>query len=117
MKNPLVKVLGNANNFAYVLISNEGNFIRTFATKKEAFKESLEWKCTDPNQDQWVRKISNDNFEVFEQGEIQNIYLKDYSGEQIRELISAYYDSLEELIELYGKDSNQIIAECIAEQK
>jgi hypothetical protein len=45
------------------------------------------------------------------------IDIDDYSLKDMKEAISAYYSSLDEVIEKYGYDSEKIIAECIFEQK
>lgn len=83
-----------------------------------ALDELKRWKCSDPSQgqDQWVRKISKTVFDVFEQGQVITVAIKQYTDEQIKEYTSAYYDSVEEIREQYGEEANQIIAECIAEQ-
>ncbi len=44
------------------------------------------------------------------------IDLNDYTEEEKECNVSGYYDSLESLREIYGEDSNQIIAECIFEE-
>ena len=75
--------------------------------------------CTDASKhtEQWVRKISGDQFQVYERPDnvMKDIDLADYTDKEIREFVSGYYKSLEELREQYGKDSNQIIAEIISE--
>jgi hypothetical protein len=71
--------------------------------------------CTDPDTNQWVKKISNTRFLVYEKAVLFDIDINDYSKEELEEKISAYYNSLEEVLELYGEDSNEILAECIAE--
>jgi hypothetical protein len=45
------------------------------------------------------------------------INLDNYTEEEIEEHISSYYNSVEEIIEIYGEDSDWIIAECIFEQE
>ena len=76
--------------------------------------------CTDASEttEQWVKKLSPTRFEVLERPHhlILDIDLKDYTETEIKDYISGYYDSLEELREMYGEDSNMIIAECISEQ-
>jgi hypothetical protein len=72
--------------------------------------------CTDHDNYQFVKKLSDTEFIVIEDNNEYEIDLNDYSEEQIKYNITAYYSSLEELKEIYGDDSNQIIAECIAEQ-
>lgn len=88
-----------------------------------------DWIKTD--DDQIVRKISDNCFEVIEAILVaplevegvnhygisrQTIYLDDYSEEDIIDELSYFgYDSIKHVRELYGEDANQIIAECIAE--
>ena len=43
--------------------------------------------------------------------------LDNYTEGEIENHILAYYDSIEEIIEIYGEDSEWIIAECIFEQE
>lgn len=91
---------------------------------------SFEWIKTDKMQ--LVRKISDTQYDVIEtlrfpegcnNGEdlfkayFQRIDIKDYSEDEIRKYVSGYYKSLENLRKLYGENSNQIIAEYIAETK
>jgi hypothetical protein len=86
-------------------------------TKKE-LKERF-FICTDSSKqtEQWVKKNSKTQFEVYERpaNVIQDIDLNDYTEKEIREYISGYYDSLEELKKQCGEESNQVIAECISE--
>lgn len=100
----------------------------------------LEWTCTDPDNFQYGRKVSEGVYQFKEWGgekklqvpsgkpikecfdepgdwEEDTIVLANYSEDEIREHISAYYSSLEELKEIYGDDSEWIIAECIFEQQ
>jgi hypothetical protein len=96
----------------------------------------LEWTCTDPDNEQYGRKVSDGVFqfkewiggaiaektieELFDEPgswEEDTIILANFNENEIREHISAYYSSLEELKEIYGDDSDWIIAECIFEQQ
>ncbi len=75
--------------------------------------------CTDGSDEteQWVRKISDTKFEVYERasGVMQDIDLNEYTEKEIRDYVSGFYDSLEDLKEMYGEDSNMIIAEIVSE--
>lgn len=98
-----------------------------------------DWTCTDPDNFQYGRKVSDGVYqfkewiggaklgtsisdtvkECFyepENWEEDTIVLADFTDEEIRNHISAYYDSLEALKEIYENDSEWIIAECIFEQ-
>lgn len=78
-------------------------------------RELAGWICTDQDTDQWVKKISETQFEVLEGGFVQEINLADYSDEEILSYISSYGYDLDSVKEIYGMSANQIIAECIAE--
>jgi hypothetical protein len=74
-----------------------------FKLKEMPYKEAkteieADWNCSDFWQE-------------------STIDLADYDNQMIREFISGYYESLEALIEIYGDQSNWIIAECIFEQE
>ncbi len=76
--------------------------------------------CTDGSKatEQWVKKCSDLNFEVYERhaNVMQEIDFADYTEKNIRDYVSGYYNSLEDLREQYGDDSNMVIAEIISEQ-
>lgn len=93
-----------------------------------------EWVCTDPDNNQWGMKIGDGHyrFKEFDRFNFDpdsldfddpdnwvelDIILSDYTDEQIANHISAYYDSMYQLKEYYGEDSEWIIAECIFEQE
>lgn len=88
----------------------------------------IKWICTDSDNEQYGRQISERVFEFKEKNRglleyeedkfIQiTINLDHYTNEQIEDHISAYYNNLDQLKEIYGNDSNWIIAECIFEQE
>lgn len=102
----------------------------------------IDWTCTDPDLQQYGRKISEGHYEfkefnrneynssgycastefkesVFNEDRYwieETIILKHYKQHEIESHISAYYNSLDELKEIYGEESEWIIAECIFEQ-
>ena len=91
-------------------------------------KYSEDWKCTDLDNEQYGRFISDRIYEFkeknrglseYDEDEFIEIYvnLDNYTEGEIENHILAYYDSVEELIEIYGEDSEWIIAECIFEQE
>lgn len=97
-------------------------------------KKLNEWVCTDPDNDQWGIKIGDGHyrFKEFDRFNMDpdslefnnpeawvelDIILSHYTDEQIANHISAYYDSLKQLKEIYGEDSEWVIAECIFEQE
>ena len=63
-----------------------------------------------------ISSVSNEDLVLCVEWFDELIDLDKYSDEQKLYHISAYYKSLEELEEIYGEDSNMIIAECIFEQ-
>lgn len=73
--------------------------------------------CTDPDTNQWVKKLSSTHFIVYEKERMQRIALIDYTEEQLSEIVRGYYPSIQYLRETCLDDSNQIIAEIIAEQE
>jgi hypothetical protein len=97
------------------------------------------WICTDPDQYQFGRKISErlyefkefDWFNIFpdksktleEAIEMKDnwveltINLNHYTTEEIENHISAYYDSIEQVKEIYDDHWEWILAECIFEQE
>ncbi len=87
-----------------------------------------EWVCTDSDNEQYGRQISNKIFEFKEKNRGLSVYdenefieltinLDNYTQEKIENHISAYYEDLNEIIEIYGADSDWIVAECIFEQE
>lgn len=92
------------------------------------------WICTDDDYMQYCKKIGKNKFKFVEkvwldlcrddEGYPDKAYtvksalidLNDYTKDDIKTYITGYYHSLDELKEMYGNDSNQIIAECIFEQ-
>jgi hypothetical protein len=89
-------------------------------------KNQDNWICTDPYNKQYGRKIADGKYEFRERNRFHKINdegreieitinLSDYSEKEIENHISAYYSSLDELKEIYGEDSEWIIAECIFE--
>jgi len=91
--------------------------------------EKLEdWKCTDLDNDQWGRQLGESLFEFkeknrgldeYEEDEFIEIRidLDDYHQSEMENHISAYYEDIAEVISIYGKQANWIIAECIFEQE
>lgn len=102
---------------------------------------SLGWTCTDADNFQYGKKISEKVFifkelnqrkfigkefseeeiiEVFEKFSYWNeeeIDLNDYSEKEIQSNISAYYSDIKEIQEIYGQETDWIVAECIFEQE
>lgn len=97
------------------------------------------WTCTDPDNHQYGREISPGVFQFREwlgggkldekveetikaewnrpgSWEEDTIVLENFNEDEIREHISAYYNSLEQLKEIYGDNWKWIVAECIFEQ-
>jgi len=83
-------------------------------TKEQLKKEGF--TLTDSDSNQWVKKITETNFLVYDNENEFDIELTDYSEEELDDYIAAYYPSLIEMRIFYGDSANQIIAECISEQ-
>lgn len=80
-------------------------------------QNEIEWVCTDPDTEQYGRKISDGVFQFKEgDGDEETIVLANFSDEEILSNVLGFYDSVEELREIYGDSSEWIIAECIFEQ-
>lgn len=90
--------------------------------------EEDNWKCTDPDLQQYGRKVSEGVYEFkelarglddYEEGEYVELTIKmvDYNAIEIEQHISAYYSSIEEIKETYDDDWEFIVAECIFEQE
>jgi hypothetical protein len=87
------------------------------------------WKSTDPSTKQWGRQITPTIFE-FKEGETTFPTLVDlgqYPDKEQEHIINAYgytllsgenqNKRLKNIYELYGKEANWIIAECIFESE
>jgi hypothetical protein len=71
--------------------------------------------CTDPDTNQWVKKLSDTNFLVYDNDRIHDIELSEYSEDDLNQEVSGYYSNIYEVRRLYLQNANQIIAECVAE--
>ena len=89
---------------------------------------NTEWQCTDPDNEQYGRYISDRIYEFKEKnrgligygnGEFIEIYinLNNYTLGEIEEVADTYYGSLDELKEQCGDSWEWILAECIFEQE
>lgn len=79
------------------------------------------WTCTDPDNNQWGKKIKDGHYQFMEERNGEwfdlDIVLKHYEPEEVENYVSAYYKSVEEVKEIYGDDAEWIIAECVFEQE
>ncbi|MBG9693180.1 hypothetical protein ABD91_20790 [Lysinibacillus sphaericus] len=77
---------------------------------------------------QYCRDLNNEDFEYVEYQQVRSdddtpkflvkhdvLNFGDLSEEEINEAISGYYDSLNEVIEMYGSQYKQIVVECLFE--
>jgi hypothetical protein len=87
-----------------------------------------EWKYTDFDNEQYGRQISKNVYEFkernrglldYEEDEFiqMTIDLDDYSSDYVNDCISSYYSGIDKVKEIYGEDSDWVIAECIFEQE
>lgn len=97
------------------LVTPKGKIVWTYVKIEQAKLDVDKWKCTDPSTDQWIKRISDNVFEVFENGEVTEVNLSLYTEVELEDYVRAFYDSLSDLREIYGEEANQVIAECIAE--
>lgn len=85
-----------------------------------------EWICTDPDNFQFCKKINDFRFSyiearqlIWEQWAVCHaiIDVRDYSLDELWQYCSGYYESFEQMVEVYGfRAAIQIIAECVFEQ-
>ena len=82
------------------------------------------WDCTDPDYFQYQKALSDTMFNMVQTFEMPDstfivakgiIDLDDYTDEEINGYVTGYYNSLDDLKNQYGDNSNGIIAECIFE--
>ena len=85
-------------------------------------KKPTDWVLTDVDTGQYGKRISKTHF-VFKEidREETNIVLQEYTNEQIESCINGYCYTLTDgdnknVFDLYGKEANWIIAECLFEQ-
>lgn len=77
---------------------------------------SLRWKLTDPDTQQWGRRLSTYRFEFKERESKKAIIdLEKYSWLEIIDCCESYYENMDELFNRYGSESCWIIAECLFE--
>lgn len=92
------------------------------------------WICTDSDCSQYCKVNSDETYSFIEKVWLDTckgdpgypdksytvktalIDLNDYTEAEKEVNVSGYYDSIEELREIYKEDSDQIIAECIFEE-
>jgi len=76
----------------------------------------VDFILTDEDTGQYCRKINETTFELKQDGaENATIDISEYTKEELEGYIKPFYGSLKELTKIYGRDSNQIIAELIFE--
>ena len=87
-----------------------------------------DWVCTDLDNEQYGRQLSETRFEFkeknrglldYDEDEIIEfgVDLSDYSEKEIDDVARTYYGSLDELKEQCGDSWQWILAECIFEQE
>jgi hypothetical protein len=117
----------------YINIDIENNnFSEEVAIKKYSkFAETylnFGWVCTDLDRKQYGKKLDEGHYmfkefhsefaETYEDQWIEmDILLSYYDEDQINNHISSYYDSVDQIKELYGDEWEWIVAECIFEQE
>ena len=90
-------------------------------------KINREWQLTDPDRKQYGRQLTKFLFEFKEADQQSLIDLSGYQNKEIEHVINTYgytfmkgelkTKGLENIHELYGKQADFIIAECIFEQE
>lgn len=98
------------DSFNYLLVS--------IGCGKDEALGTLGFNCTDPDNGQWVRRLSDDKFEVIENMLFNRIDISTYRKEDLDSQVSSFYSGgLDEVIEFYGGDWKYIVAEIISETK
>jgi hypothetical protein len=62
------------------------------------------YECTDGDNYQFVKKISETEYIVIDGNKVHDIDLDDYTDTEIRDYVSGYYPSLEDLKEQYTEE-------------
>jgi hypothetical protein len=116
----------NDNQATQELYDSSGNLI---FSNEPIDRSSIEWICTDPDNDQWGRKLGEGHYEfkernpAFEDHPLEedeyvqmDILLDRYTDEEVENIIGGYYGSLPELKAMVDvNDIEWILAECIFE--
>jgi hypothetical protein len=79
------------------------------------------WTLTDPDTGQWVKRIEQGflvhDYDVEGRGEV-NFYQPTKKTEaQLNEIVDGYYNSIQEVQEVYGGDWPMIVAEIMSEKE
>jgi hypothetical protein len=82
------------------------------------------WVCTDEDENQWGRQISEKVFEfkqdiVWSDDSVEKVSatidLDEYTEQEKNSVACSYYGSMEGLIDMCGEDSDWILAEALFE--
>ncbi|MES3018171.1 MAG: hypothetical protein V4721_10340 [Bacteroidota bacterium] len=91
-------------------------------------KEDIKWICTDADEEQFGRQITEKIFE-FKQKDVEPtiIDISKYPAKEVESIINSYgytqmtgdniADGLNNVVDMYGKQAGWIIAECIFESE
>lgn len=88
-------------------------------------EDETAWVCTDPDCSQYSKQINDYSWSYIEIREIDDqwvvchsiIDLRDYSFDELWDICSGYYQSYEDMVEIYGfREALHVMAECIFEQ-
>jgi rubredoxin len=86
------------------------------AEKVGKIEEGVTWVCTDPDTNQYGRRLSTYKYEFKEDDKKPTIIdLEKYTWEEICNCCEGYYPNMDELFSTYGAQSTWIIAECCFE--
>ena len=112
----------NSNNATQEIYSEDGVLLYS------NLPNSVDWICTDPDNDQWGRKLGDGHYEfkesnpAFEINPVENeeyvqmdILIDQYSSPVIEGIVGSYYSSLANLKEQNGDNWEWVLAECIFE--
>ncbi len=109
----------NSNFSEEVAIKEYSKFAETYL--------NFGWVCTDLDRKQYGKKLDESHYvfkefdnkgEYYEDKWIElDILLSHYDEDKINNHISSYYDSVDQIKEIYGDHWEWIVAECIFEQE
>lgn len=111
------EVFKNIQHFNTYSSNEETNLYKNIWNKLEKEPLNNDWICTDPDNQQYGRKIKKNVFEFKERGEHLVIDLTKYSQAQKESFIASYYGNIQNCKNECGLNYLWILAECIFEQE
>lgn len=111
-------------------ITEDGVEGEEYSPQQIKLVDGRRWICTDRDRQQYGRKLCDGHYEFREANPAflenpskedpcieMDIILDHYTDKQIENHVAAYYKSVAEVKEIYGRNWEWIVAECIFEQE